>query len=558
MSYVHTEEQRAIIEFDYKLGQVIVTAALVGTGKTSILVDLAAELASRYPSMRGLYLCYNKANQLEAKQRFPSNVEPRTTHSLAYRTYGVPYTQKLGNPRLKHIRDVMPASIRTMDRDKSWEASSAAYEACKEFMHSDAKEPSGKCFSGYTIQRFRNAVPGMSKELQIQKLAGLAKHLWMLMCKEEPVREGGEPNLMMPHDGYLKLMELDKPTLDYDFIMFDECQDANPATLSIVLNDPRSLKIFVGDEHQQIYAFRGSKNAMKSLDPDAVLPLTGSFRFGQEIADFGSQCLNRLKTSLDKPVRIDGLGPDGKVISYKGNFIPEAKERTSISRTNATIIEHAWKCVQECVPFTIIGGADSTALKQAESAYCLWSNDKFNVKDPFMKSFEGWSSFSGYAKASKDNEALRMVGLVDEYGHQLPKIIASIRDKCLGAVPPGCAATTFTTAHKSKGMEWPCVELAGDFLSDDWFHGKYLVDVPETEANLLYVAITRAQKELKLPNDLYDALTEDLSGLDTEESEESPIKENSDLTDVNKKLDDLFAEEVNLHTNLLGSILKTP
>lgn len=556
MPYVHTDEQKTILGYDYKLGQVIVMDASAGTGKTSILVDLAGVLSRKYPMMRGLYLCYNKANQVEAKQKFPANVEPRTTHSLAYRDYGSPYAFKLGNPRLKHILSVMPQEIKRLDA--KYEAAAAAYEACKEFMYSDAKEPNGKCFGGYTIQRFRNAVPHVSKEDAVRRLSQLAKHLWMLMCKDVPIVEG-EPNLEMPHDGYLKLMELDKPRLAYDFILFDEAQDANPATLSIVMNDDRALKIFVGDPHQQIYAFRGSKNIMKSIDPDDKFPLTGSFRFGPEVAEFASRCLNRLKKDLDAPMVISGLGPESRVFEYDGDFVPEARRRTSISRTNATIIEHAWKCVQESVPFTVIGGADSTALKQAESAYNLWNHDKFNVKDPFMKSFDSWLVFSAYAKASKDNEALRMVGLVDEYGHQLPKIIASIREKCLGQIPPGCEAVTFTTAHKSKGMQWDVVELANDFLRDDWFFGKYLTDVPETEANLLYVAITRAQLELKLPDRLHVALTEDLSGLRVGEKDEEPeprIRENSDIGGLTKHLEDRFEEEVRLHTDILGSILK--
>ncbi|APS68750.1 hypothetical protein AVI55_16905 (plasmid) [Piscirickettsia salmonis] len=36
------------------------------------------------------------------------------------------------------------------------------------------------------------------------------------------------------HDGYLKLYQLSKPILNqYDFIMLDEAQDANPAILDI-------------------------------------------------------------------------------------------------------------------------------------------------------------------------------------------------------------------------------------------------------------------------------------------------------------------------------------
>ena len=557
MDYERTGQQVAILNYPYRLGQVILNPAYAGTGKTTNLVDLCDMFAQRFPHWNGLYLCYNKANQIEAKSRFTAgNVEPRTTHSLAWYPYGKKYAHKLGNPRLRDIRNVMPSEIRRLS--ESWEACSAAYEATKEYMYSEDKEPSAKCFSGRTKQRFGNAWPGLSLDDRDAALTGLVKHLWMLMCKEEDL-DCDEPNLAMPHDGYLKHMQLAKPSLNYDFILFDECQDANPATLSIVLRQKNALKVFVGDEHQQIYAFRGSKNAMKILKPDAVMELSHSFRFGQEIADFGNECLNRLK-ELKKPVKIVGAGKPGTVNSYSGRFVAELGARTIISRTNATIIENAWTCVQECIPFTIVGGADSTALKQAASAYHLWQHDKYNVEDPFMKSFQNWTEFCGYAKASQDNEALRMMGLVNEYGMQLPKIITSIKQKCLAQIGLGNDVVTFTTAHKSKGMQWPRVYLADDFMREDWYDGPELKKVPEAEANLLYVAVTRAELELNLPSDIYVALT-----ITEEEVQEwwnerrsRKIHPNSDLSDVNDRLDDLFDREVNLHTSILGSILKIP
>lgn len=35
----------------------------------------------------------------------------------------------------------------------------------------------------------------------------------------------------MMHDGYLKIFQISRPQLKFDFILFDEAQDCNPATL---------------------------------------------------------------------------------------------------------------------------------------------------------------------------------------------------------------------------------------------------------------------------------------------------------------------------------------
>ena len=83
----------------------------------------------------------------------------------------------------------------------------------------------------------------------------------------------------LEHDHYLKYWSLSNPVINADFILFDEAQDADPIMLS-VLNNQNAQVIYVGDRHQQIYAFRGAVNAMQSLEI-AETRLSQSFRFGQ-------------------------------------------------------------------------------------------------------------------------------------------------------------------------------------------------------------------------------------------------------------------------------------
>ena len=63
------------------------------------------------------------------------------------------------------------------------------------------------------------------------------------------------------HDGYVKYWQLSNPQIKYDYIMFDEAQDANPVLLSVILKQ-KCQQIFVGDKFQSIYQFRGGVNAM--------------------------------------------------------------------------------------------------------------------------------------------------------------------------------------------------------------------------------------------------------------------------------------------------------
>ena len=76
---------------------VTVVKAYAGTGKTTMLISYA----EARPRERMLYIAFNKAIQLEAAAKFPSNVECRTTHALAYAKFGRDYQAagKLGQLR---------------------------------------------------------------------------------------------------------------------------------------------------------------------------------------------------------------------------------------------------------------------------------------------------------------------------------------------------------------------------------------------------------------------------------------------------------------------------
>jgi F-box protein 18 (helicase) len=52
--------------------------------------------------------------------------------------------------------------------------------------------------------------------------------------------------------------------------MLDEAQDANPAILGI-LSHQTVQRIYVRDEHQQTYGFRGTINALKELEVDKLI-----------------------------------------------------------------------------------------------------------------------------------------------------------------------------------------------------------------------------------------------------------------------------------------------
>ena len=91
------------------------------------------------------------------------------------------------------------------------------------------------------------------------------------------------------HDFYLKKFQLSNPILYFDYILFDEGQDASPAMLDIFLKQ-KATKVIVGDTHQQIYGWRYAVNSLEKADFKTYY-LSTSFRFSQPIANLAMEIL---------------------------------------------------------------------------------------------------------------------------------------------------------------------------------------------------------------------------------------------------------------------------
>ena len=87
----------------------------------------------------------------------------------------------------------------------------------------------------------------------------------------------------------MKKFQLSNPQLYYDYILFDEGQDASAAMLDVFLHQP-AIKIIVGDVHQQIYGWRYAVNSLQQVDFPLYV-LSNSFRFDDEIALMANKIL---------------------------------------------------------------------------------------------------------------------------------------------------------------------------------------------------------------------------------------------------------------------------
>lgn len=475
MALKKTEEQLHIIQMA-KDNDLLRINAVAGSGKTSTLAMVAEEL-----ELDTLLLVFNKAAQKDAEQRFPPNVETRTTHSMAYQAVGCQYQHKLGRPKGRYVNVAFTGSEIAKHykldnvRGSNEKILSAAYLGLLIRMCVEKFEQSADtAISDDHLPSFKEANDRYQVDISLLKgeVLRYAKRLW----KE---RIDLNSQVMISHDTYMKLWQLSKPVLRYDMILLDEAQDTSRCVLDVFRNQEGKAKLVcVGDDRQSIYEWRGSVNAMALLFwPEAKL--TTSFRFGQGTSDLASKILGGASIKSFEGTHTD--------VAEEG-VVDRSQPYTVLYRTNANLIMDAVEEINKGSSVKLeIDVADF--LRKMESCNALYRGEKKKIKHQEVLAYGEWSDL--VAEAKTNPELSRIQKMVE--GGMVWKIINALNSHNNDSD----ALVTFTSAHKSKGREWDQVVLADDYPSNYNSKGEW-VGLTRQEANLLYVACTRGRKKLEV------------------------------------------------------------
>jgi F-box protein, helicase, 18 len=456
-----TEEQKRIVACNVGSGEILKVTALAGTGKTTTLV---AYTRAR-PQLRFLYVAFNKSVQLEASAKFPKNVTCKTSHALAFPRFGSKYKDRLiSGFKVNTVQDALGISLP--------ESARFTIDTLNNYLVSADPKVAPHHIPPIARQH------GWKQLRERPDFVSLANDLGRLMCN------GENPEIGMPHDGYLKLYQLSRPMLNYDCILMDESQDLNPVTADYLLGQENTPKIVVGDPHQQIYSFRGARDFMREVNATQELYLTHSFRFNPKIAAVANMILARFKGETRRLVGLKSPGKMGK-----------GEKVTIIARTNSKIFDEAVRLMRQKKKIGFVGGIEGYRLDRLKDAYFLYADRAQEISDPYIKSFDGFPTMERYAREAEDFEIAAMCRVAREYGNQIPSLVGALKE-C--TVESGKADFLLTTAHKAKGLEWKCVQLANDFPA--LIEGGEIIPkdrLEPDEFNLIYVSMTRAMNSLR-------------------------------------------------------------
>ena len=484
-----TPEQEAIIATN----QHLVINAVAGSGKTTTLIAYAR---SRPSTARILYLAFNKTVKTSAIDKFAAagctNVTVETAHSLAF-----DHIVKRGRytvvPGYSSYEWCQLLGIATGDRHTDFIIASHVSKFISLFCNSKAGKVQELDYAATIadtkaalfVKNFYSAIENFTR-------AALAK-----MDKAE---------IGITHDFYLKKFQLTKPLLTYDYILFDEGQDASAAMLDVFLQQP-AIKIIVGDAHQQIYGWRYAINSLQQVE-FPVFYLSSSFRFDDEIALVANKVLG-LKKWLQQPtaIKITGAG------TATGNIVTKA----TLGRTNLALLLHAITQWQQGKIKTVYfeGNISSyTFADEGASLYDilnLYNGKTAKIKDRLLAEMTSMKDLEIYIEKTEDRSLGMMVDVVKEFGNKLPDLIKELKTHHTATKEE--ADMIFSTVHRCKGMEYDEVTLLGDFISEEKLKkyiaqagGEKISAVDTTrlveEVNILYVAATRAKQLLRLPPEI--------------------------------------------------------
>jgi superfamily I DNA/RNA helicase len=485
-----TKEQYDIIN---STGNIKINA-VAGSGKTTTVIEYAK---ARPISCKILYLAFNKSVKLQAAQKFSQqglrNVKVETAHSLAYKNivFNNNYKIRPNGYKTNEIAELLNLQG-TGEKHTEYIIANHIGKFIAYFCNSDKQKVQDLNYlNTITDKKAKTFVASFYDYIVNQSRLLLSK-----MDKGE---------IEITHDFYLKKFQLSNPKLNYDYILFDEGQDASPAMLDVFFKQ-KATKVIVGDTHQQIYGWRFAVNSLEKAD-FKTFQLSTSFRFSQDIANLAMEILKFKKHFSDyQPIPITGKGSS-----------KEIKTKAVLARTNLGLLLKAIEYVTEKRKVQRIyfeGNINSyTYADEGASLYDvlhLYNGRYSSIKDKLIRAMKDLDELEDYIEKTEDVQLAMMVEIVREYGNDIPDIIKEIKKKHVENDDKEKAEMIFSTVHRCKGMEYDAIQLVNDFITIERLEKLKDGNKSETinatklneEINLLYVAITRTKNSIYIPESL--------------------------------------------------------
>jgi len=475
-----------------------IVEAVAGSGKTTSMVQ-ALKLIDSKKSI--LFLAFNKSIAEELKTRAPKHVNCMTMNALGHRAV----MKQFGRVELdsKKTNSILEGMIEDQVMDEreanlNWAVICKLVSVAKSTglvpqglenlnaLLQDTKETWDSLISYYDIE-----FPNQDGD---QQIAANTKDRVIELTREALRRSIMVTDVIDFNDQLYFPVIYGLPLAQHDWVFVDEAQDisAIQRTLLTKALKPNGRLVAVGDPKQAIYAFRGAdSNSLNNIAKTfncISLPLSISYRCPKAVV--------REAQTIVPYIEPADTAPEGSVMhlgEVKTSMF-QIKDMV-VCRSTAPLVRLAYMLISAKTPAKVMG------RDIGEGLAALIKKLKAHSVPQLVEKLEAWRAKECEKLLKKDPEA-SLDAVQDRYeclncfieSSGATDVMGLLRaiDTMFGEASAGCVL--LSTIHKAKGLEAERV-----FILDAWRMPSPYAKLPhqlEQEYNLLYVAITRAQRDL--------------------------------------------------------------
>jgi superfamily I DNA/RNA helicase len=440
--------------------------ARAGSGKSTTLVEGSKR---RKKNRKTLFVAFNKTIQTEMSKKLTDGVECLTLHSFGLRIVKKRFPGVVidDNKSFNIIRKIVGGKNFNVFIEMK-----KAVSLCKATI-SDSPTKVSEIMYNYDID------PG---EMDRNKFISHVINV-MAECKRTTSCIDFDDMVWFPFVHNI-------PAPKYDDIIVDEAQDLNFSQLLLIKSAAKETSriIMALDPCQAIYGFRAADydtvhQMLESLNP-LKLSLPISYRCPRSVIRAAQTYVSDIEWHENAPEGLVEELPESALIKNlkAGDVV--------ISRNNADLIKACMQAIKNNIPSHILGKNIGTGL--------LSIIKKSNASTiPNLLAFARKWRQEEISKAMESNRPTDSIN--DNYScivslAEFCSSVSEIKDKIktLFDDDDDCKTkVTFSTTHKFKGNERDRVHL---------LRWTYMLGDCQEEKNILYVAITRAKKELRMFN----------------------------------------------------------
>jgi superfamily I DNA/RNA helicase len=524
-SFIPSHYQVAIFDFVQSgVGDGIVDAK-AGSGKTSTLVECARFCDDR----EALFLAFNVhiADEL-ARRLTGTTTVAKTIHKVGYACLARYFRGKLrpvDEGKYKHLaREIVSKAIAALQqrehaldlRERRGETDDAEIETLVRVRRDLAVWDEQRLAILYTLADFAHyARVSLTDPHDLAALEALDDHFHIIEQPDQmpanllswvaPLIDAGvkaaEDDHLIDFDDMLYLPYLWELTPSQaSMVYLDEAQDLSAAQLALALKcrAPGGRLLAVGDEHQAIYGFAGADNDsfwnIQRATGATLLPLSICYRCPTSHLTLAQEIVPDIEPRPDAPEGVVGIISEDKLASVLqgGDLI--------LCRVTAPLVRQCIKLIGQRVPARVrgrdIGKGISDLIRQ------LQAHPTYTSYTDLLATMEAYEAEQVVILSRRKNGASRIASLRDRLEalricyEQFPARDAeSLRAQINDLFSDSKQLITLSTVHRAKGDEADRVFI----LRRDKMPLSWVVQLDwerRQEMNILYVALTRAKREL--------------------------------------------------------------